>query len=276
VTLRNTKGSALSYTELDTNFTNLKDATVSLTAGSGGTQVTADLNGNITLIAGSGVTLTGDNTAKTVTITNASLGANAFGKIVVAGQSDVDADATSDALTLAAGSNITLTTNASTDTVTIASTVTGLTNPLNQDLDLSNYVIKDTNSVATIQSSGLMVKSNTYANAELTITPGDNANVVSRISTKEGDLAINTNDGGIPQASLLLEADGKYIHLHSSDSDFYVLVGDNSAGTGVIRLFPMTTAERNARTTVSNGMMIYNESTHKFQGYANGVWVDLH
>lgn len=28
--------------------------------------------------------------------------------------------------------------------------------------------------------------------------------------------------------------------------------------------------------TPSNGMIIYNTSTNKFQGYANGVWVDLH
>jgi hypothetical protein len=68
VTLRNTKGSALTYSELDTNFTNLKDATVSLTAGTGGTAVSADLNGNITLVAGTGITLAGNNTAKTVTI----------------------------------------------------------------------------------------------------------------------------------------------------------------------------------------------------------------
>lgn len=26
----------------------------------------------------------------------------------------------------------------------------------------------------------------------------------------------------------------------------------------------------------NNGMIIYNNETHKFQGYANGVWVDLH
>jgi hypothetical protein len=25
-----------------------------------------------------------------------------------------------------------------------------------------------------------------------------------------------------------------------------------------------------------NGMLIYNNETHKFQGFANGVWVDLH
>jgi hypothetical protein len=69
VTLRNTKGSALTYSELDTNFTNLQNATVSLTAGTGGTAVSADLNGNITLVAGTGITLAGNNTAKTVTIT---------------------------------------------------------------------------------------------------------------------------------------------------------------------------------------------------------------
>ena len=72
VTLRATKGTALTYTELDTNFTNLKDATVTLTAGSGGTAVTSDLNDTITLVAGSNVTLTGNNSAKTITIASSS------------------------------------------------------------------------------------------------------------------------------------------------------------------------------------------------------------
>lgn len=47
---------------------------------------------------------------------------NIFSTIAVAGQSNVVADTTSDTLTLVAGSNITLTTNASTDTITIAAT----------------------------------------------------------------------------------------------------------------------------------------------------------
>lgn len=68
VTLRSGKGSALTYSELDANFTNLKDATVTLKAGTGGTDVSGDLNSTITLVAGSNVTLTGDNTAKTITI----------------------------------------------------------------------------------------------------------------------------------------------------------------------------------------------------------------
>jgi hypothetical protein len=75
ITLRNTKAAALTYQELDDNFENLRDATLSLTADTGGTQVTADLNGTITLVAGDNVTITGDDTAKTITIASTGGGA---------------------------------------------------------------------------------------------------------------------------------------------------------------------------------------------------------
>jgi hypothetical protein len=47
---------------------------------------------------------------------------NLFSTIAVAGQSNVVADATSDTLTLVAGSNVTITTDAATDTITISAT----------------------------------------------------------------------------------------------------------------------------------------------------------
>lgn len=89
ITTRASKGAALSYSELDANFTNLQDATLTLTAGTGGTAVTADLNGNITLVAGTGVTLTGDNTAKTITI-NSSGGSSLDVDLIEVGQADTD------------------------------------------------------------------------------------------------------------------------------------------------------------------------------------------
>jgi len=65
---RSVKGSALTFTELDTNFQNLDDATITLKAGSGGTDVVSDLNGVITLVATDGLTLTGNNTSKEIAI----------------------------------------------------------------------------------------------------------------------------------------------------------------------------------------------------------------
>ena len=41
------------------------------------------------------------------------------------------------------------------------------------------------------------------------------------------------------------------------------------------KLANITTAERDA-LIAANGDMIYNIDTNKFQGYANGIWVDLH
>lgn len=69
ITFKSVKTTPLTQAELDTNFQNLRDATFTLTADTGGTQVVSDLNGVITLVAGSGVTLSGDNDAKTLTIT---------------------------------------------------------------------------------------------------------------------------------------------------------------------------------------------------------------
>ena len=66
VTLRNTKGSALTFTEADDNFTNLRDATITIT--DGGTSQAIELNGTITFASGSGISVA--QSAGTLTITN--------------------------------------------------------------------------------------------------------------------------------------------------------------------------------------------------------------
>lgn len=43
---------------------------------------------------------------------------------------------------------------------------------------------------------------------------------------------------------------------------------------GAVMFGSLTTAERDA-LTAANGMVIYNSSTNKFQGYENGAWVNL-
>jgi hypothetical protein len=86
---------------------------------SGQSDVVADRDGDqITLVAGSNVTITTDADAEAVTI--AASGGSSFGTVAVSGQSDVIADAAPDTLTLAAGAGVTITTDAASDTVTIA------------------------------------------------------------------------------------------------------------------------------------------------------------
>ena len=128
--------------QTDENFTSaLKTKLDGITAGaevnqnafstiavSGQTSVNADSNTDtLTLAEGNGITLTTDAGSDTVTITSTATGSvsEAFKTISVSGQSDVVADGATDTLTLAAGDNITLTTNAATDTITIASTASG-------------------------------------------------------------------------------------------------------------------------------------------------------
>lgn len=60
---------------------------------------------------------------------------NLFSTIAVSGQSNIVADSTSDTLTLVAGTNITITTNATTDTITINSTGGGGGGPSDFILD---------------------------------------------------------------------------------------------------------------------------------------------
>ena len=75
------------------------------------------------LIQNSGITIA-DGASGSLSGTNSG-DQNLFGTIAVAGQSNVEADSTNDTLTLVAGTNITITTNASTDSITINSTASG-------------------------------------------------------------------------------------------------------------------------------------------------------
>jgi hypothetical protein len=103
------------------------------TVTAGGTGVTANTNStNLTLSAGSGISLTGDDSTKTITITNTATPPNTFGTVAVAGTNLV-ADSSTDTLTISQGSGITLTPNASSDSFTIANSgVTSLAGTADQ------------------------------------------------------------------------------------------------------------------------------------------------
>ncbi len=134
-------------------------------AAAGGTSLTVQDEGSSLSTAGStlnfvgaGVTASGTGATKTITIPGG--GGEVFKTISVSGQSDVVADGSTDTLTLAAGSGMTLTTDASNDTITFASS--GATE---QSATYKEYLYVATSSQTTFSGSD--------ANSDtLSYTPG--------------------------------------------------------------------------------------------------------
>jgi hypothetical protein len=322
ITKRAVKGAALTYAELDTNFQNLDDATITLQAGTGGTNVVSDLNGVITLVAGNNITLAGNNTAKTVTIT-ANETQNLF-QTVVAGATSLVADSTTDTLTLASGTGITVTGDSGTDTATFTLANTAVTagsyTNASVTIDQQGRVTAASNGTAPvtavtgtsgrISSSGgttpaidlvaTAVTAGSYTTANITVdaygritaaangTSGGQINVdnllvgdrtgvnpvyiqadINGTTVTSKGLSILSNTGGVNHARVDLYGDG-YVAINTATNNQSISL------FGVLQLATITTTIRNSIPSIQEGMIIFNSTTNKFQGRANGVWVDLH
>ncbi len=174
---------------------NVAGSGISVSGGTG--SVTIANTGVLSAIAGTGLSVSG--AAGNVTFTNTDLGStqNIFKTIIVAGQSNIVADSNSDSLTVKEGINVTLTTNAVTDTLTISSTDTlysagtglGLagTTFSNTDLGSSQNIFK---TVSVSGQSDIVADSNTDtltfaagSNVSLTTTAGSDTLTIASTDT---------------------------------------------------------------------------------------------
>jgi len=107
----------------------------------GQTIVVADTaTDTLTLAAGSGMTITTDAATDTITFASSGGGAasDSFTNFAVAGQSNIVADSATDTLTVVAGTGMTITTDAVTDTMTFASTGSFTNADVDTHLNLSS------------------------------------------------------------------------------------------------------------------------------------------
>lgn len=96
----------------------------------GQTDITANsATDNLTFVEGTNITITTDSESKEITINSTAAGGgggggevnqNAWSTISVSGETDVIADTTTDTITLVAGTNMSITTDASNDSITFA------------------------------------------------------------------------------------------------------------------------------------------------------------
>ena len=102
------------------------------------------------------------------------------------------------------------------------------------------------------------------------------------MQTRSGNTFLSHHDSGtngITMYDTYTVAGGLKLKIEPANSDFTapteaLEVLGNAKATGFVQFGSLTTTQRNA-LTAANGMVIYNTSDNKFQGYENGAWVNL-
>lgn len=207
-TVSPTDGQALVWNSVASNW---RPGTVSGGGGSGNSFTTLTVAGQsdvvadsatdtLTLVAGTGITITTTPGTDTVTFTNSGI-PNSFATIAVSGQSSVVADTSTDTLTLVAGTGITLTTNATTDTITVAS-------GFNQTLNTTSSVVFNSVTATTLTSNG--VGTPTYTSAgDFIFNTGNSIGALVLNGDLEVTGAATLGNVGIANGIASLGADGK-------------------------------------------------------------------
>ena len=187
-----------------------------------------------------------------------SLGAEAhsFKTISVAGQDDVVADATTDALTLVAGTNVSITTTASSDTITISSSDTNDNTQNVYDFDIASGTTKltltqsghdgaDTDQVEIAGSGSVTVTRD--SSSKLTISGTDTntdtlQSVSNSTSNAENFVTFVANASGAQTAG----SDSTFVYIPSSETlkvKNLIVSGDTTTANETVKVVENNTLE---------------------------------
>jgi hypothetical protein len=268
ITKRITKTAALTYSELDANFQNLADATLTVKAGTGGTNVTADLNGTITLVAGTNITLTGDNSAKTVTITSSGGGTGLTNPLTA------DLNVGSYAIISSSNGNIRIEPNGSGNIQITPATGKIILGPTDWPTTTPT-----SGQVLTAGTAGALNWANPSGISPLTITDAsistnqiilnaDDSNYTGnaasiKTGTGNDQLVITTTS---QKNRIYIPDDGSYISFQTDTRKPVIFL------QGLTKHVGMSTASRDADITPVDGMIVYNSTTNKFNVRETSSW----
>lgn len=135
-------------------MTNLGNVTITTSIASDSVALGTDTTGDYvaSVSAGTGISVSGTGEGASVTVTNSDPGSsqNIFKNIAVSGQSTIAADSNDDTLTVAAGTGVTITTNDTTDTITIANSGVTSVDSVTGDVTATNLL----DAIKTVDGTG--------------------------------------------------------------------------------------------------------------------------
>ena len=236
---------------------------------SGQTTVAADAKTDtLTLVAGTGVTLTTDAATDSITITNSATGANAFGNVAVTGQNTVAADSTNDTLTLVAGTGISITTDDVNDNITITNSVTAPNTFSTIEVSGQSAVVADsTTDTLTLAAANTNVVITTNASTD-TVTFGLGTDIVTGSVSVTGAL---TAIGNVVCDDIIAGGDVSVTGVISANSATLVTLNFTGGGTtsiGPNNALPTDPADLEIRTNGNCDVVLDyddNESSQAFR-----------
>lgn len=195
----------------------------------GESDVVADSpNDRVTIVAGTGISISTDPLTDSITITNTGSGSgssgggtvatgNSFTTIAVSGQSNVIAERTNDTLTLVAGTGMTITTNAASDTITFSSSGGGGGSGGTAQAVIVQAVTTGSFPLVLATGTDAVSGQSLYAKSTVTLNTATDVLTVTSTQAQWADLAENYLADAAYEPGTVLEFGGDYEVTVASD-----------------------------------------------------------